>query len=149
MCVNDIGMHFPDRVAHWYTNDSRMIQRWRAARRPKYARMYDKETPPATHSCFGGADYDWPWPGHGSSGLNAVYTGLALGYQQIVLVGIPLDNGGHYFDPPWLTTNFENEVPDRRENEPKYWEMAAREVFNGRVKSMSGRTAELLGVFKG
>jgi len=147
MCVNDVGMHFPGRVDHWYSNDSRMIQRWRAARRPRYTREHDREMPPVTHSCFGGADYRWPWPGHGSSGLNAVYTGLALGYQRIVLAGIPLDNSGHYFDPPWVKGNFVSEVPDRK-GAPKYWQMAAREVFHGRVRSMSGRTADLLGVFQ-
>lgn len=142
MAVNDIGMHLPYRIEHWYSNDKIMLPKWVAARRPRYKKDFEESI--KTHSCVGGAKYTWPWPGHGTSSLNACYTGLALGYDLIVLAGIPLDDGGHYFDPPWVKTNFARECSERPEG-PRFWRTAAKNVFDGKVKSLSGRTKDLLG----
>ena len=90
----------------------------------------------------------WPWPGHGTSSLNGCYTGLALGYDEIVLCGAPLDDSGHYFDPPTWHTNFVREIPDVDRGgviQPRYWSEAKARIFDGKVKSMSGRTRDLLG----
>lgn len=86
----------------------------------------------------------WPWPGFGTSGFNAVLTGLGLGYEEIILAGIPLDDSGHYFDPPNTRTKFTQEVPTLN-GELKHWADAERNLFKGRVKSLSGRTREVLG----
>lgn len=144
MCLNDMIMHFPGELSHVYSNDHRWLPKWLEARRPRYVKDFQKT--PVVHTCQTGASTMkvWPWPGHGSSGLNACYTGLALGYERIILCGIPLDDSGHYFDPPWVKTNFNKEVPEKN-GEPRYWENAAKQYFDGKVKSMSGRTKDLLG----
>ena len=133
MCINDLGMHYPDRFEHWYSNSADELKVWNQARRR------DLDGGHELHSCNPGVDHVWPWPGHGTSGLNAVYTALALDYDEIILCGIPLDDSGHYFDPPWRGSNFTHEVPDM-----KWWRNAVKH-FDGRVKSCSGRTRELLG----
>lgn len=141
MAVNDVGMHIPLDVKHWYSNSPKELSAWKNARRPNY------NTSILTHSLDsqnGGAKYKWPWPGHGTSSLNAVYTGLRMGYEQIVLCGVPLDDSGHYFDPPWIGSTFASQVPER-DGTLKWWGRAAEELFGGRVKSMSGRTRDLLG----
>ncbi len=143
MCVNDIVMHYPGRVFHFYSNDHRWMPKWIAARRELHSRKYGGIR--HTHSCRTGGQHSWPWPGHGSSGLGAVYTGLAMGYTSIVLCGVPLDDGGHYFDPPWVKTNFNREVGVKGNGDMMYWQGARDKVFEGRVKSASGRTRELLG----
>ena len=154
MAVNDAIMHFPNRLDHGYSNDAinnginhQMLLKWYAARRPEFKAL-DQGT--KLHSCFGegvpGVKH-WDLPGHGSSGLNAVYVGLGLGYEKIILCGIPLDNSGHYFNPPWIRTNFEREVPSKRAgpDQIRFWTDARDTKFQGRVFSMSGRTRELLG----
>lgn len=146
MCVNDIIMHFPYRINHAYSNDHIWLPKWIAARRPRYVKDFHENI--VTHTCGigSGSMSIWPWPGHGTSSLNACYTGLALGYDEIVLAGAPLDDSGHYFDPPDVRTNFIREVPARGEdiNIPRYWQGAVA-TFAGRVKSLSGRTKNLLG----
>ena len=148
MAVNDMIMHYPGKVHHAYSNDALWLPKWTAARRPSLQKQW--EGIENTHTCnktgnpIKSAKWTWPWPGHGTSGLNAVYTGLALGYDEIWLCGIPLDNSGHYFDPPWVKSNFENEVATKEGGLPKYWS-SAQNVFQGRVKSFSGRTMALLG----
>lgn len=143
MTVNDITMHMPGRVLHVYSNDHRWLPKWIEARRELITRKYGPIR--YVHTCGAGAKYCWPWPGHGSSSLGAVYTGLAMGYSKVVLCGVPLDNSGHYFDPPWKQTNFEREVGTQPNGEMMYWANAKNKIFQGRVKSMSGRTRELLG----
>jgi len=154
MAVNDAIMYFPGRLDHAYSNDciinginDRMLLRWYAARRPENRQQ---DTGTKLHSCFGhGVEgvRHWDIKGHGTSGLNAVYVGLGLGYQRIILCGIPLDNEGHFFDPPWKRTNFNREVPTKRAgpNQLRFWSAAKERDFNGKVFSMSGRTKELLG----
>lgn len=134
MCVNDIIMHYPGDVHHAYSNDNRTLPKWVAARRPRYA---IENKLPIQHSCNTlETGYKWPFPGHGTSGLGAVYVGLAIGYTNIVLCGIPMDGTGHYFDPPTRTTNYASGM--------RYWRNAVP-IFNGAVSSQSGLTRELLG----
>lgn len=146
MTINDITMHYPGPIEHVYSNDHRWLPRWISARRELHTRKW--EGPKHSHSNQSGGKHTWPWPGHGTSTLNAVYTGLALGYDEIWLCGAPMDGTGHYFDPPWgedcnYWTNFSSMV--KEDGQLRYWDNAARKIFEGRVKSLSGRTMELLG----
>lgn len=142
LCVNDIVMHFPGRVDHLYSNDHRMFPYWLGARRRQYQKK--KFGTITTHSCQTGGQVTWPWPGHGTSALGAVYTALAMGYDKIVLCGVPLDNSGWYHAPPWYRSNFEREVAPTVDGQLSIW-TNARRAFKNRVYSMSGRTKELLG----
>jgi len=68
-----------------------------------------------------------------------------LGYEEIILCGIPLDDAGHDGEPPWRRTNFTREVAGQINNpENRFWKEARLKVFEGRVRSMSGRTREWL-----
>ena len=133
MALNDMIPYYPGDLRHAYSNDWKMLPKWVESRRPRYKIDYRM---PIQHSCYG--NRSWPWPGHGSSGLNACYTGLALGYSRVVLAGVPLDDSGHFFDAPWTKTNFVKEAPDR------YWVSARDNVFEGRVLSLSGRSKSIL-----
>jgi hypothetical protein len=62
-----------------------------------------------------------------------------LGYEEIVLAGIPMDNAGHYFDPPWVATDLADSAV------ATVWREARDRVFDGRVKSLSGNTRDWLG----
>lgn len=148
MTVNSLGETFPGFIAHWFSNSPREIKAFANARRSDLLSSFDKraEKPTILHTMardIGDVTAKnpirWPWPGHGSSGLNAVYTALGLGYREVILAGIPSDDSGHYFDPPWRETNFEIESPMR------LWERAQRDFFCGAVKSMSGKTREVVG----
>lgn len=143
MCVNDVVMHYPGRIKHLYSNDHRMFAGWLGSRRKQYERAYGPIQ--YVHSCRTGAKYNWPWPGHGTSLLGAVYTGLAMGYEPIVICGGPLDDSPNYFSPDWEVRNFTREVGTKPDGEMQYWAQAATKCFKGRVKAMSGRTRELLG----
>jgi len=144
MAVNHAGLFFKGKLNHWYTNEGPMLPLWETLRR--HMRGHGDNGPVLTHTNDPNstADYLWNWSGAGSSSLGAVLTGLALGYDKIILCGIPLDNSGHFYDPPGEHSNFINEVP-KRDGYPRYWQNAARDVFDGKVKAVSGRLIEVLG----
>ena len=142
MCVNDMIMFYPGKIEHAYSNNHRYLPKWEAARRDQYITKYGG--PIHTHSNKNGGRHTWPWPGHGTSSLNAVYTGIALGYDEIWLCGVPLDDSGHFFEAHWEKTNFTREIADR-DGEIKYWANAKRNIFDNKVRSLSGRTKKLLG----
>ena len=77
--------------------------------------------------------------GAGSSGLLACMIGLALGYDKIILAGVPLDDSGHFFDIPDVRTSF-NALNIQLE-----WKDADQKYLKGRVKSLSGYSAKWLG----
>ena len=80
--------------------------------------------------------WETKWQG-GSSSLLGVVVGLAMGYEEIVLAGVPLDTSAGNCCHAGLPHPYECFLAA--------WEEANREVFNGRVKSLSGNTRELLG----
>ena len=138
--VNDAVMYVPFPVDHAYSHDDEQLVHWIAGRRRRYQAQYDLDirahtvTPVKTEGVE-----EWPFPNTGTSGLGAAYVACALGYKQIVLLGLPLDDAGHFYDPPWVKTNFSREENERR------WIRARNDIFDGRVKSVSGRTKEILG----
>lgn len=158
MCINDIGVHLPVWIEHWYSNHADCLPWWKTCRAFHYGDVLSREKPDLfkMHSCFGGkikwpSDemarvVKWPWPGHGSSGLNAAYTGLGLGYENILLAGLPYDNDGHYFDAPEG-----HSILNERNKWIKFagfrklWEQARDHIFEGRVRSLSGVTKDVLG----
>jgi hypothetical protein len=82
---------------------------------------------------------DYRWPGmnaSGSSGLFAVKVALEK-YDQVVLCGVPMDAmRAHFFDSaPWFEVD-------------SFWQawQIALPYIKDRVRSMSGRTAQLLGM---
>lgn len=113
------------------------------ARRNEYAKEFNLK--PNIHSCNDGAQWVWPWGGHGTSGLGATVVGVGLGYKRIVFCGVPLDDGPHNGEPPWRRTKFaSSEATDHKGGPDEHWQRAIQ-AFRGKVFSMSGRTREWFG----
>ena len=139
MAINDLIMHYPEKLTHAYSNDFEMLNKWVDARRPMAKQLDEKLR---KHCCFPceGAE-KWDIKVQGNSGICAVYVGQALGYEEIVLCGVPQDDTGHYFDPPWVKTNYGKSTRKRPGSDQiRYWSNV-----KGKVYSMSGRTKEVLG----
>lgn len=140
MTVNDTVMYLPWQVNFAYSHDDVQLVHWVKGRRRKYLNNFgcDIELHSVTH-CNSEGVVEWPFPSSGSSGLGAAYVGVAMGYSRIVLAGLPLDDSGHFYDPPWVKTNF------IRESRERHWREANERLFKGRVRSFSGRSREILG----
>lgn len=136
--VNRLVEVFPGRVEHCYSNVAKVLMRHVEARRDDYVAF---GPPLATHSRTVGTDFVWPWHGGGTSGFGAILTALALGYDEIVLAGMPLDDSPHNGEPHWIKTPFHTEVAD----DDPHWRRGIDVAFEGRVKSLSGRTRDWLG----
>lgn len=138
MAINDVGMYWPGPLEHWYSNHANHLPIWAQAR--SFRKVMKDHPVKHIHSCYEGRGLiRWPFGGSGTSALNSIYVSLGLGYEEIVLCGIPLDNSGNFFDPHWVGSNFV------REAHHDVWEFARDQVFDGRVKSMSGMSKQMLG----
>ena len=149
MCINDIGMHLPRPFQHWWSNHGNQLPVWQKARSFRYkdSQILHCNLAPKNPGSIEGV-IRWPVPGHGSSGINATYCAALLGYEEIILCGVPYTNDGHYFDPPrdHVLWNDGNRPPIfGHEGFARLWDKANQKIFQGRVKSMSGMTSEILG----
>lgn len=137
--VNGITALFPGKIEHCYSNSPMVIRRYVRSRRDDYKSEFGY--PRFIHSRDTTADYAWPWHGDGTSGLGAVLCAVFMGYGRIVLAGMPLDDQPHNGEPPWRKTRFTTEV----ERADTHWPNAINLAFDGKVTSLSGRTAQWLG----
>ena len=95
-----------------------------------------------THSYRDAPGVDFAWDLEGQppcSGLFGAAIGLAMGYQPVVLAGVPEDDNGHFYDPPGDRGDYGTDQNSRA------WLWFKDHVFAGRVKSLSGRTRDWLG----
>lgn len=139
MAVNDIGAHMHDRIRHWVTLHPEYMPGWKHYREKH---LYGQGISAMTHSYKEKEGIDVVWKiGNqgGTSGLFACFVGLMLGYNEIVLGGLPMTNDGHYFDPPWQYTAFQDK------GVALVWASAQTNIFKGRVKALSGWTKTWLG----
>lgn len=145
MVINKLGETFPGDIEHWYSNAPHLLQKFMAARRDEYEKEF--AAPKHTHSCQSGAMWHWPFGGQGTSGLGAALVGVALGYAPpIILAGLPLDDGPHNGEPSWRRTKFaSSEAKGKNGGPDPHWKRAIELVFQGKVKSLSGRTRDWLG----
>lgn len=145
LTVNKAVETFPGVIEHCYSNEPGLLQKFIQARRSEYTREFGG--PKNVHSISSGAQWVWPFGGHGTSGLGACLVGVGLGYDDIVLCGIPLDDGPHNGEPHWRKCAFQSSeaAGGLRKGLNSHWEKAINLAFEGKVTSMSGRTKEWLG----
>lgn len=146
VCVNDIGVDFPERVDYWCTLHPEKFLNWQrlranSGRNTDYIACCHEPNPwlgPKTNlpRIDKWTDYRYPgMTGSGSSGLLAVKVAQEEGFDRIVLAGIPMQvKENHYFDSnPW----------NEHGSFVEAWNIAKPRL--GNVRSMSGWTRELLG----
>lgn len=140
VAANDVGVHWPRDLHHWVTLHPMKMPTWQK-RRARYGFTNGYQT-------WGRQPQHCdrvivPWPG-GSSGLLAVQVALAVGCTHVVLCGVPMTNTAHFPESD------EQHILDRAKHwahADKHWRAWEREVhrMRGLVRSMSGRTQQLLG----
>jgi hypothetical protein len=138
VATNNAGRDMPFVIPHWVTLHTELMPLWIEQRRdaglPDAEQFWtsNKKTIPAEH--IGMYNHVESWDG--SSGLLAIAVALHLGYEKIILCGVPLDKKqAHYDDDrPWMDA-------------PRYRSAWTRNMDKmvGKVKSYSGWTYLKLG----
>ncbi|KKN22952.1 hypothetical protein LCGC14_0909950 [marine sediment metagenome] len=139
VAANDVGSHWPRALDHWVTLHPNRLISWIAIRK-SYGFVDGFET--WGRRKLNAIDhYIQPWAG-GSSGMLAVQVARQLGCTRGILCGIPMTPSPHFIESTVHpgTKNW-NEVAG-------HWRSWARHMnrMTGWVRSMSGRTADVLGV---
>ncbi len=134
--VGEMVLFLP-RVDHAVSHHGAELVHYAAARRLGNL----PQTPFVTHSTADAEGIDRVWPPEfrvGDSGLLAARVALALGFERVVLAGVPIDASPHPWDDPAAP------ALDFGQHYRPAWAAMVHE-FAGRVASMSGFTRELLG----
>ena len=134
MVLNAMGFHYPKRkVEHWASLHPKhfalVAQAWKF--KSKFHAQKHVGVPMTV--------WDVRVKG-GTTGLFAAQVGIMLGYDKIVLAGVPMTNTGHFYDPPDTIIG----AHDCRQNRI-LWAQAKQEVFDDKVRSVSGNTKAWLG----
>lgn len=140
MAINDIGAYYEGVIQHWATLHVEYMQGWLAYR---YGHNFGDGQHVWTHGPRSRVGIEFVWDIEnqgGTSGLFGVIVALLMGYERIVLAGVPMDGSGHFFGPPDEKARQFEDSPVR-----KVWMWARDSLFEGRVTSLSGWTREMLG----
>lgn len=105
MVVNDIGCYLDWPIDHWVSMHAKYLVMWMRLRRGHCLAFGDKFLS-HTHRSQESVTCAWhlnnPWP---YSGMFAIQVAIALGYEKILLAGVPQDGTLRFFDPPWTKQN--------------------------------------------
>jgi hypothetical protein len=102
MAVNFTAAFYPGYISHFATLEADMASfcfglRKRIQDKSEYVHVHINEPGHAENAILWGIESGIK---AGTSGLFAVTVGVCLGFDKIVLAGMPLNNGGRFFDPP-------------------------------------------------
>lgn len=146
--INDIGAYFKPRLNHLCSYHEEQLNPTVALRWPNDCNLshtftHSNLNRPAKRARNGNSQYAWHFK-QGAGGTSAMFASmvaLALGYDRVILCGVPLDGSRHFFDPPDYSPG---KMFDSRTQEIE-WTRAIEYWIGGRVRSMSGRTMAWLG----
>lgn len=132
MAVNHMIMHWP-----WHL-DFAVSGHWEWIPLAIALRTYQKaRNRPVTYSSKEGKGVDhhgkFKKGNRATSGMYAACVGLHLGYDKIVVTGVPFDRTGHFYDPPEFETNFAYENKTIK----SIW-MELRDMAEDRIRFVSG-----------
>jgi hypothetical protein len=139
IAANDIAVHWPHQLDHLVSLHAEKIQRWRRARTkagyPDGYLVWLTENSKLSDRLL-------PFRHKGSSGMYAPRVAKEVGATGSVLCGVPLTISQHFRE------SGEHKIGMRWPHAEKYWEVwqaCEKELRAWNVKSMSGRTRQLLG----
>ena len=139
MAINYVALHCPDPIHYIVSMHSEALGSIRDLREKAERNRGHVmgKAPIQTHGIekHPGVDFVHETIHGGSSGLFAALLAVKLGYENIVLCGIPLDNEGNFYDPPWVNDRFSNK-------KFRGWKTSD---LHGKITSMSGWTREYFG----
>jgi len=152
MCVNSAAIHIKEHVEHVVTAHPELIPGINLLRTSQYFNGIKGNTPHYHSDKKATNCYNWEGLGNqvGTSGMLACLIAICLGYERIVLAGMPIDfSRRHYDDPP-------AHILPRYDLRPSNlacavymgsWSYAVNrlETFAKKIRSVSGPTSSWLG----
>lgn len=141
IAANDVGCHWPRALHHWVSLHPDKLERWMQLRAAQQLSPLEGECWGRIRKSAVKVPYQCvePWPG-GSSGMLAVQVAQVVGCTRAILCGIPLTASPHFgetheqFHKSWLAANGHWKAWPKQKDKMEGW-----------VRSMSGRTKDLLG----
>lgn len=79
-----------------------------------------------------------------TSGMYAICVGLHLGYDKIILAGLPFDTSGHFYDPPG--NEFETNYTCSNDRAKQTWQ-EVKDMAGDKIRAVSGNLVSCFGEF--
>lgn len=131
MVINATGLYWPHNFQHWVSLHRENFKSYRKFCFKSYVTHSNRVA-----TCV---DRVWNIESWGAdSSLFACKVALRLGYDRIILIGVPLDGGPRFYDPEGAKCYFDTT------NLHDIWKTDSSE-FENKVRSISGYTKDLLG----
>jgi hypothetical protein len=140
MTINDITSYVECHVHHAASLHADNMKHWIGLRKNHPM----QEGRPMIHGNqqSGVLDVEWALENSGAlSGFFGATIGVAMGYEQVIMAGNPIDCSARFFDPPLRECAYGKEAPLLA------WRMNAQRnpEMMSRIRSLSGNTKTLLG----
>jgi len=135
MALNYAGLFLPIRVDHWVSVHHDFFGP--ALRMWDWHKRDIQPKRPQTHASEAGegVDHVWDFRPHDYTGYFATKIALEIGYESIILAGVPMDGSGHFYD--------------KLDNGKSPYHFPMNAVWNAlpkdKIRSMSGQTKALFG----
>jgi len=144
IAINDLILHWPGRIRHGVSLHKELPELFKRARMTETtADCLNITTHAPDPNGLDSVDYSWGLIEGGMGGTSALFAtmiALAMGYEKVVLAGVPLDASGRLFDPPTFNGKYDGHVLIA-------WQDAKANYFKDRVRALSGNAVAILGKF--
>lgn len=145
MGINDIIPFYPGWLKYGATLHTENLPWWYSGHAVRIKKMGGANTPIQIHSTQPAPEVSYVWPLHhdgGTSGIFGVIIGLLMGYDRIILAGIPCDDQPRFYEPSW-----EHHRQFGIQSVLEEWQRLAGIApwVREKIRSLSGRTRDIFG----
>lgn len=136
MAVNDMIMYWPENLTYGVSWHFDNLNNWATVRTYRKAKNMPLLYGPKICK---GVDCAVTFQEHiQTSGMYAVAVGIHLGYDKIIITGIPFDNSGHFYD------RLSSPEFDYRDHLKEYW-ATIRRFGKNKARAISGNLVKCFG----
>lgn len=147
MAVNIAGAFYKGPVDHWCSAHPNFLMKNCVPLKRRFYHM-PHETHIYTHSMRYTEGIDFVWDilrgGGGTSGMFSTLVALTLGYDKIIICGMPLDDSGHFYESPYVPP-FPQDLFETNKAARLWGHHVNTIKKSNKVRSMSGMTAHWFG----
>lgn len=142
MGVNHMGSFLP-KMKHWLTCHPKSMGAWEGMRLsvPGFGPLDGYQVHTNGQPLKDMVGWNLEFKAGRNAGLAAAVIGVALGYDEVILTGLPGDGTGHFYPTSENHLNLDYGGAYNK----SAWEFIRDEYLDGKVVSASGKTKELLG----
>jgi len=145
MGINDIMPFYPGWLKYGATLHTENLPWWYYGQAVRMKKANIAHPPMQVHSTQPSPEVAHVWPIHrdgGTSGIFGAIVGFLMGYDRVILAGIPCDDQPRFYEPTW---EYHRQFGTKSVLDEWYRLVEGVPWTRERIKSLSGRTRDIFG----